>query len=334
MDVEVTLACPDTGIDVVVVPEEGNEAAPAAAAAATAQQDASPSSSNPPSPPPSPAAPPLCLRRVKYLPPLRLDLHLGPSYPLHAPPTFTIWAPWLDPSMAAWAAGEMARMWTEVYVGGPVVFSWVEWLGRELLEGLVALSFVEGEEDGEGDEDGSSPTCPRLVLRAAAPPRPTIGGAAAEEGEEDEEEEGEDDGDDGGGWAPRLLLRLLAYTYARESEAFARGVHTCYICFEAKGGKEFATLRCGHPWCRGCLGEMARTHVRDGDLGMLVCPHPECGLELPPEVMKELLPPEGFERWERLLLNKVRCVWVVVVMRTCVNIHASTIHLSHVRASE
>ncbi len=302
LDVEVTV--PSSGVDIVVVEEEQGEGErERAGTPQQLQQGSSPDSFST-----------LALQSVKYLPPVRLCVQLGPSYPLHAPPAFTIWAPWLDEAAAAWAGAELGRMWAEVYEGGPVVFSWVEWLQHEILERLLSLG-EEEEEEGEGGDSGCAR--PRLVLRRRPPamPSPMSSGAVVEGGggqdaqdeetEElfDDDDDDDDDGDDG--WGPRLL-RVLAHALAKERAAFARATHTCYICFEQLGGRAFATLPCGHWWCRGCLGEMARTHVRDGDLAMLACPHPECGAELPPELLKELLPSEAFERWERLLLSKVR----------------------------
>lgn len=256
------------------------------------------------------AGPPL--RSVKYLPPIQLQLHLGPSYPLHAAPTFTLWAPWLDAAKGAWIEAEMGRMWKDVFQGGPVVFSWVEWLQHEMGEGLLALE--EGGGVGGGDDDT---LLPRLVLRGLPPPPRSIAaaakveeeveGAAAAAAEGEEAGPHQDEralGDRDNVWGPRLM-QTLAHTYARESEAFARASHRCFICFDEKGGREFFVLRCGHFWCRECLGEMARTHVRDGDVGLLVCPFPECGEELAWEVLKELLDAEAFARWEQLLLSKV-----------------------------
>lgn len=118
------------------------------------------------------------------------------------------------------------------------------------------------------------------------------------------EEEGDDE-EAGEGWQARLL-RVCQHNLAREREAFQRSSVLCLICMTEMLGSRFSALHCGHYWCRDCLSSMARVHISDGSVLSLRCPDPDCGESLTPDVVKELVDPQEFERWERLLLQKVR----------------------------
>jgi E3 ubiquitin-protein ligase RNF14 len=101
------------------------------------------------------------------------------------------------------------------------------------------------------------------------------------------------------------MLHLLAHAYIKESEAFQKHTHTCFICFDSKPGRDFVTLHCGHYWCLDCLKEMTKTYVKEGGthLQWLMCPRPDCSEEITPDILKnELLSPEEYARWEKLSL--------------------------------
>lgn len=42
----------------------------------------------------------------------------------------------------------------------------------------------------------------------------------------------------------------------------------------------------------------------DGALQQLSCPEPKCRRPIPPALLKEILTPEQFERWERIALER------------------------------
>jgi len=286
-EVDVALP-PDEAIDVVVVVgEEDHEAE-------------SDSTTKP--------RPPLALRGFKYLPPLTLRLTLPSTYPLVAPPEFTLECVWFDETASARVRAELMRMWEEVFQGGPVIYSWLEWLQHELVEVLlVEATAEEGDEGEEGGGEEEAAAAPegksgrrQLVLRGPAPPLPFT------TNDEDDTEDNNDNNNIPISWPTRLRL-LLAHAYAQSSAAFLRGTHTCYICFEEHPGPSFVTLQCGHWWCRPCLKTMASTYVGEGGqhLQWLVCPRPDCAAEITPDVLKnELLTKEEYDRWERLSLQQ------------------------------
>ena len=296
-EVDVALP-PDEAIDVVVVAGMEEHAADS-----NPHPDPTTASTEPP--------PPLALRGIEYLPPLTLHLTLPPTYPLVAPPEFTLECVWFDLDAAARVRAELVRMWEEVYQGGPVIYSWLEWLQHELVETLLVEPTSDEEDEDDGDVEGGGERAAaareekserrQLVLRGPPPPLLST---------DNDENYSKDDistsSASSSTW-PNHLRLLLAHAYAQSSAAFLRGTHTCYICFEEHPGPSFVTLQCGHWWCQPCLKTMASTYVGEGGqhLQWLVCPRPDCAMEITPDVLKnELLTKEEFERWERLSLQQ------------------------------
>jgi hypothetical protein len=81
------------------------------------------------------------VRGVKYLPPLTVRISLPPLYPLVDAPAVELECSWLDSPKLSRARAMLMEMWESTYKGGPVVFSWVEWLEHELLAAL-GVQFV------------------------------------------------------------------------------------------------------------------------------------------------------------------------------------------------
>lgn len=304
---EVDVALPPNEVIDIVVVADSEEACGAYAEAVSPHSDSTSESRK--------SQPPLTLRGIKYLPPVTLHLVMPLTYPLVAPPELSFECVWFDAQATARVRTELVRMWDEVYQGGPVVFSWLEWLQYELVDRLLeeATSVnVREEEDKEGEKGKEAATGGaeaaseagsrrrRLVLRGPPPSLPSTNN------EEDyvDDTKTSTSSCTSSTWPTRFRL-ILAHAYVQASAAFLRGTHTCYICFEEHPGHSFVTLQCGHWWCRPCLTTMASTYVGEGGqhLQWLVCPRPDCAAEITPDILKhDLLSSEEYERWERLSL--------------------------------
>lgn len=131
--------------------------------------------------------------RVRHLPPICLQLRLGPGYPSACAPEVGLTATWLSSRQAAELEGQLAALWAEQGPGAPVVYSWADWLQSSALAHLgaadaLALEAEPASSGGGGGQDA----------------------AAAEAA--DEAEEGGGLGAGGGdaeGGAEAVLMRLL-----------------------------------------------------------------------------------------------------------------------------
>lgn len=108
--------------------------------------------------------------------------------------------------------------------------------------------------------------------------------------------------------AQEALFRLLRHDAVEKERRFAVSVHRCGVCLEDDIlGSDFVRLckpRCDHRFCAQCVTSQATLMVRDGTVGLLVCPEPGCGAPPDPEVLRSVLSPEDYARWERLTLER------------------------------
>ena len=93
---------------------------------------------------------------VQHLPPLVLQLRLGPGYPSRHPPEAALSALWLSRRQARALEGALLRQCAEAggCSGGPVVYAWADWLAGEALAHLGAAVQLQLEGDGEAGEEG------------------------------------------------------------------------------------------------------------------------------------------------------------------------------------
>jgi E3 ubiquitin-protein ligase RNF14 len=103
----------------------------------------------------------------------------------------------------------------------------------------------------------------------------------------------------------QTLTALLSYNEWKSTTVFAEQMHTCGICLEEVAGVDFTRLpTCSHTFCSICTRTHAATHVQDGTLDLLRCPHPGCKAPLPHHLLRAVLDEEQFDRWERLTLER------------------------------
>ncbi|GAQ78006.1 hypothetical protein KFL_000060730 [Klebsormidium nitens] len=212
---------------------------------------------------------------LEHLPPLRLTCTLPAAYPSHSPPRFALSSVWLTRPQLGRLCRGLDEVWQENQ-GQVVVYSWADWLTRETFETLDL---------GESFELGGT-------LNAE--------GKGKESAEHDERAQAE-------GWGVQdVLSRLLRYNEEKTMEEFRKGVHECQVCFAEQPGTEFVHLwpGCRHNFCRGCMTSLVDIHVKEGSLARLTCPDTDCKEPLPPNIIKDLLAPEQFQRWETLMLQK------------------------------
>ncbi|TKY47140.1 E3 ubiquitin-protein ligase RNF144A [Spatholobus suberectus] len=76
----------------------------------------------------------------------------------------------------------------------------------------------------------------------------------------------------------------------------------CGICFDYKPVSDmFKKGKCNHPFCTDCMSKHVATQIHQNIL-KVICPNPNCSVELKPEYLHTILPSEVIVRWE-----SVRC---------------------------
>ncbi|KIJ68739.1 hypothetical protein HYDPIDRAFT_81319 [Hydnomerulius pinastri MD-312] len=104
-----------------------------------------------------------------------------------------------------------------------------------------------------------------------------------------------------------LLNPLQTHASSSRSSTFAHTSHPCAICISERKGIHCLALSCGHVFCRSCLGEMWGLHVKEGDVGKVVCAEIDCGKgggngprEASEEEVRAVLSEEEVKRWKWL----------------------------------
>lgn len=82
----------------------------------------------------------------------------------------------------------------------------------------------------------------------------------------------------------------------------------CIVCYDdvAPGAGHGVPMACGHICCDECWLGLLTARLDDGDVHRAVCPAEGCQLPLPLSAARAVLPADLFERYSRLVGQKVR----------------------------
>ena len=119
---------------------------------------------------------------VQYLPPICMQLRLGGGYPGQEPPGVSLSALWLGAAQVARLQRQLLRLWHEQGPGGPVCYTWADWLQSSALQLADDAPSSDGSTNGGGVAAGEP--------RAGSSGRPDSPGA--EGGDEVEQEVAEE----------------------------------------------------------------------------------------------------------------------------------------------
>ena len=102
-----------------------------------------------------------------------------------------------------------------------------------------------------------------------------------------------------------VLPTLIEYDVKRKEKVFKTSVFTCEICFQSLLGDECVQLpSCMHVHCCECMRGHIAAKVSDGQVVRIDCLSSDCTELVPPDVIKNLVAPELFARYDRLLLQR------------------------------
>ncbi|KAG2447213.1 hypothetical protein HYH02_007953 [Chlamydomonas schloesseri] len=238
---------------------------------------------------------------LHFLSPIRLTLTLPPTYPAADPPELDIQALWLSEVQAAQLRAALLQQWSEAGPGGPISFTWVDWLRGEALAelGLTKggkLVLRRGQQQQQQQQ--------RQQQAAGAGPPGAAGGGGAP-GAAASAAAGGGGGGGGGQSLEGLAMALMRYSARREQHKFDESLVSCPICLEQQLGARCVRLpECGHAFCGACLATHLRTQLGAGAVDNMRCPDPACRRQLPHVALQQLMTPSEYERWETLTLQR------------------------------
>ncbi|CAH1778616.1 unnamed protein product [Owenia fusiformis] len=120
-----------------------------------------------------------------------------------------------------------------------------------------------------------------------------------------------------------LLPALIEFNEIEKQRRFELTCFTCSICFSEKyGGQCLKFYDCGHVYCQGCMAGYFEVMINDGNVKALTCPNDKCESQATPAQVKELVPVELFEKYDRLLLQTTLDTMADVVY--CPRVHCQS----------
>jgi len=110
---------------------------------------------------------------------------------------------------------------------------------------------------------------------------------------------------------PGLLIRyhtLLrssgkeSHQYRTESSSVKLG-NECGICFDVVKQQNMVSYGCEHHYCEECIRANIELSVKDGTVESMECPDTKCEVIAPYSLIKRIVEPELFQRYETLMLK-------------------------------
>ncbi|XP_046674597.1 LOW QUALITY PROTEIN: E3 ubiquitin-protein ligase RNF14-like, partial [Homalodisca vitripennis] len=101
-----------------------------------------------------------------------------------------------------------------------------------------------------------------------------------------------------------LYFYLIEYNATKTKEEFKKALQECNVCFSGVPGELCKQLSCSHVTCVDCLKRMCEVHIKHGTMESIVCSQENCGLEIPANLIKELVSKELYDQFDRLMLNR------------------------------
>ncbi|CAM6059811.1 unnamed protein product [Sphagnum tenellum] len=210
---------------------------------------------------------------IQHLPPICLLCVLPATYPSHSPPLFTLSCLWLSPLKLSSLCASLDKIAVD-YSPEVVVYTWADWLRTDSLSHLGICEKLElGPYHERGMEKNINDYADDRALSSST----------------------SFDVD---------IARILRHNEERQNKEFLRSLHMCNICLTEHTGKDFARMPCQHMFCWACMQQLSDMQVKEGTVINLTCPDTSCREPIPPGLLKDLLGPEAFQRWEDLTLQR------------------------------
>ena len=206
---------------------------------------------------------------LRHLPPIRLQFTLVSTYPEEDCPSFTLTCSWLNFSSLSRLCKHLESMWNP---GSVILYDWANFITTETVRFLRICS----------------PYC--IVVED---PSDVASGCWDDRAVQDIPQPAE------------LVPSLIEYNQRKQDLLFSDHRFTCNVCFLTQPGKNCKLIpRCNHVYCLKCLLSYIDCRMGEGLVGGIKCPTMNCNCDIPHWLVKEVLPPDLFGRFDQLLLQK------------------------------
>eukprot|EP00899_Mesostigma_viride_P026402 jgi/Mesvir1/6947/Mv09097-RA.2 len=177
---------------------------------------------------------------------------------------------------------------------------------REAVQGASGLLHLRADGDGASDGEGDGRGVSWLDGNGTDGSGPSGSGKGGDAGGQGGGARGRDVRVEAWCWDPeRCVVDILRHDEQCQLAQFLSEEHQCGVCFMTMPGKQFTRVPgCRHFFCTNCLRQLASIAVQDGALTQCRCPNSNCRSPFPPSLLKDLLLPAQFERWESLTLQR------------------------------
>ncbi|XP_015791728.1 E3 ubiquitin-protein ligase RNF14 [Tetranychus urticae] len=219
--------------------------------------------------------------QVNYLPPLEFRFELPDKYPSTCPPRFLISCDWLGPADVSKICEHLDHLWLETK--GEILYLWFDFLLHDLISFLEIQSNLDITELQRSSEP-CSPSRSKHLSNANGCKFYDKRATTIYLGDQ-------------------LLDRIKQYDVARKKESFSNSKIDCEICFMSFFGSETVSLGCDHYFCESCIKTYLETCIADGQVYSLVCPADDCDASAQPELVKALVKPDLYRKYDSILLS-------------------------------
>ncbi|XP_046388895.1 E3 ubiquitin-protein ligase RNF14-like [Ischnura elegans] len=273
---------------------------------------------------------------VRFLPPVVLQFSLPTNYPSVSPPSFTLSCSWLNRKTLSQVCRKLDEIWNENQ-GMEVLYNWTQFLKEEILTYLdidkeLDITNVLHHSAGcqnnmkrNAKPNGIRPT--KVLGKSGQDNIESFGGKIFDKGVEYEYtcEESETEGRVNIACHEKIPIQNLVndkravvevcrgtslvdllkeHDEQQTKDLFNKEIISCQICFQEKLGQLCVRFdSCGHVFCKECVTEYFEVQIKDGNVHSLNCPEHDCKKQALPSLVKDLVSPELFARYDSVLLS-------------------------------
>ena len=98
---------------------------------------------------------------------------------------------------------------------------------------------------------------------------------------------------------------LVEYDNKERAVTFQSSRFTCDICCLNVSGSDCIRFQsCTHIHCKQCMTTYLTSKITDGSVSTIDCPSFDCSQLISPGIVQQLVPPQLFERYDKLLLQR------------------------------
>ncbi|XP_054163551.1 E3 ubiquitin-protein ligase RNF14-like [Oppia nitens] len=236
--------------------------------------------------------------RVKHLPPIELYFELPKTYPSQTNPRFLISCKWLLLNQLESICDKLERIWKDMKM--EVLFTWFSFLQNDLMDYLNIRNMLDitpllakpvwvNNRTAQSSDGNIQSESHVMNLKPAI-----------ERGGRHHDRRAACDR-----IGVQLITHLRAYNEYKCSEVFNKSYHLCNICFSSHSGQDCVVFPCKHINCRNCIRGYFSTLVKEGTVNLLKCPETDCQTTAPPQLVRQLVSKELFERYDQLMLDTI-----------------------------